>query len=135
MDSTEDRGQRIAGHADRHDASQPQSSRRRCRLRASASGDSSRSLQRQPKGVDVSGQSRVDVVVLDLGLPGFDGLVVSEEIAAHPSTSHIPIVVVTGSENPVPGVRPDCVLRKPVAPERVVVTVAKCLRESRSERT
>lgn len=75
--------------------------------------------------------SRVDAVILDLNLPGFDGLVVRDEIAAHPLTRDVPVIIVTGSEKPLPDVSPRCVLRKPVTPERVVATVAKCLREAR----
>jgi CheY-like chemotaxis protein len=76
-------------------------------------------------------QSRVDAVVLDLFLPGFDGMAVRGEIAANPLTRDMPVIIVTGSEKPLPGVSPKYVLRKPVTPERVVKTVAKSLRELR----
>jgi CheY-like chemotaxis protein len=75
-------------------------------------------------------RSRVDAVVLDLIPPGFGGLIVRDEIAANPLTRNVPVIVVTGSEKPVPHVRPKYVLRKPVAPERVVTAVAMGLRES-----
>lgn len=80
-------------------------------------------------------RTRIDAVVLDLMLPGFDGLVVRDEIAAHPSTRHVPVVIVTASEKPLPSVSPTCVLRKPVDPVRVVATIEKCLRASRRAST
>jgi CheY-like chemotaxis protein len=76
-------------------------------------------------------RSRVDAVVLDLSLPGFDGLVVRDEIAANPLTRDVAVIIVTGSEKPLKDVSPSCVLRKPVTPERVLATVVKCLREAR----
>lgn len=76
-------------------------------------------------------RSRVDAVVLDLILPGFDDSTVRDEIAANPLTRKLPVIVVRGSEKPVPHVRPSYVLRNPVAPERAVTAVAMCLRESR----
>ena len=75
-------------------------------------------------------RSPVDVVVLDLMLPGFDGFVVRDEIAAQPMTRHIPVIIVTGSEKPVTAVSPNGVLRKPVTPEQVVATVKRCLGEA-----
>ena len=74
--------------------------------------------------------SRPDALVLDLGLPGLDGFAVLDEIAAHAEIGRLPIIIVTGSQDPLTHVRPTCVLRKPVTPDRVVATVEKCLRES-----
>src|SRR5688572_2973460 len=42
-----------------------------------------------------------DAVVHDIGLPRLEGHDVKREMAAHARTSHIPIVVVTGSETPI----------------------------------
>lgn len=69
-------------------------------------------------------QRAPDVVVLDLVLPGLNGDVVQQEIAARPHTRHIPIVIVTASPEPVHGT---CVLRKPVALDHLVQTVRSCL--------
>ena len=68
-----------------------------------------------------------DLVVLDLGLPGIDGYAVQQEIAANAYTRHIPIVIVTASAKDLSHLDVACVLRKPVAPEELVVTVRKCL--------
>jgi CheY-like chemotaxis protein len=69
-----------------------------------------------------------DLIVLDLVLPGVDGLSIRDEILAHTETRDIPIVIVTGSaETFGRRLRDDCVLRKPVMPDKLVKTVRKCL--------
>jgi CheY-like chemotaxis protein len=67
-----------------------------------------------------------DLIILDLGLPLLSGLDVQAEIAAHATTRDIPVVIVTGSNAHLDGVRVDCVLRKPVSPEHVKAVVARC---------
>jgi DNA-binding response OmpR family regulator len=68
-----------------------------------------------------------DLVVLDLGLPALGGLSVQQEIHAHALTRAIPIVIVTGSLEDLSHVDVRCVLRKPVGPEQLVMTVHRCL--------
>lgn len=68
-----------------------------------------------------------DLVVLDLMLRALDGLSVQQELAARAFTSHIPIVIVTGSTLSLDGVDVACILRKPVLPEELVRTVQHCL--------
>ena len=68
-----------------------------------------------------------DLVVLDLTLHTLDGLSVQQELAAGAITSNIPIVIVTGSNLDVDGANVACVLRKPVAPDKLVRTVKQCL--------
>ena len=69
----------------------------------------------------------VDLVVLDLGLPGIDGLSVQQEIAANAFTRHIPVVIVTASMMDLSHLDVACVLRKPVHPDQLVETVRNCL--------
>lgn len=72
-------------------------------------------------------QDSPDIVVLDLMLPTLSGLAVQQEIAAHPHTANIPVVIVTGSDMNLDHVAVPCVLRKPVSPEHLVATVKQCL--------
>ena len=72
-------------------------------------------------------QHRVDLVVLDLGLPRLDGLAVHAEISAHAITRHIPIVIVTGEDRDLTQVKAACVLKKPVTSDQLVMTVRRCL--------
>ena len=72
--------------------------------------------------------NRPDLVVLDLGLPLIDGLVVRQELAAHVHTRDIPVVIVTGSTSAAEddlGVA--CLLRKPVSPDALLTAVQSCM--------
>jgi CheY-like chemotaxis protein len=73
-------------------------------------------------------QHTPDLVVLDLGLPRLSGLEVHQEILAHADTRNIPIVIATGSTAPLAHLGVHCVLRKPFAPEELVIAVTSCLR-------
>jgi CheY-like chemotaxis protein len=69
----------------------------------------------------------VALILLDLGLPGFDGWSVLDELSTDAETRKIPIVIVTGSSEPIDHARVDCVLRKPIAADAMVATVRRCL--------
>jgi CheY-like chemotaxis protein len=68
-----------------------------------------------------------DVVVLDLMLPGIDGVDVLAELAAHAQTRSIPVVVVTGTARNLDFPNVFCIMRKPVSPEEVVAAVRQCV--------
>ena len=71
--------------------------------------------------------NRPDLVILDLSLPGVDGFTVRQELAAHAHTRHIPIVIVTGSQENLDHMEVACLLRKPVSPDRLIEAVKSCL--------
>jgi DNA-binding response OmpR family regulator len=68
-----------------------------------------------------------DLVVLDLGLPDFDGFAVHQEIAAQSNGRHTPIIVVTSSPRDLSHLAIARVLRKPVMPDELVMTVRRYL--------
>jgi two-component system, sensor histidine kinase and response regulator len=68
-----------------------------------------------------------DLVVLDLMLPTISGFAVQQEISAQSYTSHIPIIVITGSAIELTGVNVACVLRKPIEPDELLAAVRNCL--------
>ena len=70
-----------------------------------------------------------DLVVLDLMLHALDGLSVQQELAGRAITSHIPIVIVTGSDIEVDALNVSCLMRKPVMPDELIRTVRSCLHE------
>ena len=72
------------------------------------------------------------LVVLDLGLPRVSGMNVADEIAAHPATRTIPIIVVTGSHEPIDESRFARVLRKPLSPDDLGLAVEQHLRAARA---
>jgi CheY-like chemotaxis protein len=69
-----------------------------------------------------------DLVVLDLVLRSLDGVSVQQELAARVFTRDIPVVIVTGSNIDTSMLDVACVLHKPVMPDVLVTTVARCLR-------
>jgi CheY-like chemotaxis protein len=68
-----------------------------------------------------------DLVVLDVMLPQISGLVVQQELAAHVLTQDIPVVIITGSGADLAHVGAACILRKPVTPEKLILTIQSCL--------
>ena len=65
-------------------------------------------------------ERRPDVVVLDVNMPGTDGLTFCRELKANPATSHIGVVLLTGSEGGTERAAEasgaDAFLRKPFSP-------------------
>lgn len=77
-------------------------------------------------------QNRPDAVVLDLTLPRLDGRDVHRELAAHPLTAGIPVIVVTGSAlSDRDRKQFACVLQKPVHVQQLLAQVEDCLRKTR----
>jgi CheY-like chemotaxis protein len=74
---------------------------------------------------------RIDLVVLDLGLPGVGGFTVQQEIEADAALRRIAVVIVTASTEDLSHLNVECVLRKPVLTTELVNTVRKCLRLQR----
>jgi CheY-like chemotaxis protein len=79
-------------------------------------------------------QFTFDAIVLDLHLPGIDGLAVAQEIRAQSSTRTLPVIVMTASHAPIDDIDPACVLRKPVTVAQVIDGVQRCLRQRIADR-
>ena len=71
-------------------------------------------------------------VVLDLGLPRLNGFDVESELRSRADTGMIPIIVVTGINDPrgFSDHQFSCVLQKPVAPEAIIYALEEYLRQS-----
>jgi CheY-like chemotaxis protein len=76
---------------------------------------------------------RPALIVLDLILPGYDGLAVLRDIAAQPRLRQIPVIVVTGSTVPLERLAVARVLRKPIQPPELVKAVQQFLGTVRPE--
>lgn len=72
------------------------------------------------------------LVVLDLGLPTMSGRVVLQEIAAH--ARDVPVVIVTAMPGPHDFPDAECILIKPVTPDKIVATVQRCLASAGARR-
>jgi len=96
-------------------------------VRAAASGE---------KAIEAVRESVPDVVVLDLMLPGMDGLDVCRVLRRNPRTSHIPIVMLTARDEEtdvVTGLElgADDYVVKPFSPRVLVARVQAALRSFR----
>lgn len=83
--------------------------------------------------------SQPDLVLLDLLLPGLDGLEVCRRLKAQATTRDIPIIMITakGEESDVVlglGLGADDYITKPFSPKEVVARVGAVLRRSQSAR-
>jgi CheY-like chemotaxis protein len=53
--------------------------------------------ERAPTGIELAVQEQPDIVLMDMQMPGMDGLTAARLLRSDPRTAHIPIVVVTAS--------------------------------------
>jgi DNA-binding response OmpR family regulator len=64
-------------------------------------------------------------------LPRLSGRDVGQELRAGALTRQIPIIVVTSTDpGDIEGISVDCILIKPVLPERLVEAVDRCVRNA-----
>jgi len=52
------------------------------------------------EALDVCGRERIDVILLDVMMPGLDGFEVCRRLKSDPKTHHVPIVMVTALDQP-----------------------------------
>jgi two-component system, cell cycle response regulator len=87
-------------------------------------------------GVDalaICDSSQVDLILLDIMMPGMDGFEVCERLKANPKVAHIPVVMVTALDQPADRVRglkagADDFLTKPVNDLQLISRVKSLLR-------
>ena len=73
-----------------------------------------------------------DVIIMDLTMPGFDGLTASRWLKESPATSHIPIIALSGRLTAREEARAagcDGFIAKPCLPSDLVKEVRLCLSE------
>ncbi len=78
-------------------------------------------------------RNQVDLILLDIMMPGIDGFEVCERLKANPKTAHIPVVMVTALDQPADRVRglkvgADDFLTKPVNDLQLISRVKSLLR-------
>jgi two-component system cell cycle response regulator len=78
-------------------------------------------------------RNQVDLILLDIMMPGIDGFEVCERLKANPKTNHIPVVMVTALDQPADRVRglkagADDFLTKPVNDLQLISRVKSLLR-------
>ncbi|KAA0698392.1 PleD family two-component system response regulator [Neorhizobium sp. P12A] len=85
------------------------------------------------QALTISDSTQVDLILLDIMMPGMDGFEVCERLKANPRTSHIPVVMVTALDQPADRVRglkagADDFLTKPVNDLQLISRVKSLLR-------
>ncbi|MCY1668345.1 PleD family two-component system response regulator [Rhizobium sp. SL86] len=85
------------------------------------------------KALDIVANTNVDIILLDIMMPGMDGFEVCEKLKADPKTAHIPVVMVTALDQPADRVRglkagADDFLTKPVNDLQLVSRVKSLVR-------
>ncbi|MDI7864382.1 PleD family two-component system response regulator [Rhizobiaceae bacterium n13] len=86
-----------------------------------------------PSALAICGHAQVDVVLLDVMMPGMDGFEVCEQLKSNPRTAHIPVVMVTALDQPSDRVRglkagADDFLTKPVNDLQLISRVKSLVR-------
>ena len=89
------------------------------------------------KGLALIQKQMPDLVLLDLMLPGMDGLDICRHLKSHDRTAHIPIIMVTakGEESDVVlglGIGADDYVAKPFSPKELIARVKALLRRKDS---
>ncbi len=85
------------------------------------------------KALDICDQEQVDIILLDIMMPGMDGFEVCERLKANPKTAHIPVVMVTALDQPSDRVRglkagADDFLTKPVNDLQLIARLKSLVR-------
>ncbi len=47
------------------------------------------------EALEIAGRERLDLILMDVQLPGMDGLAVTRKLKENPATEHIPVVALT----------------------------------------
>jgi two-component system, cell cycle response regulator DivK len=92
------------------------------------------------EGLHVAREAKPDLILMDLSLPGMDGLAAIKALRANPATCHLPILAVTahamrGDEEKAQAAGCDGYLTKPIDTREFVAKVAGFIGADASRRT
>ncbi|TAJ78919.1 response regulator [bacterium] len=85
------------------------------------------------EGIEKAQVYHPEIILMDLGLPGINGIEATQRLRNNPETAHIPVIAHTAwpeetfrSEGEKAGISD--VLTKPTSPHRFKTTIEKCLK-------
>lgn len=86
------------------------------------------------EALEKAAQLQPDLIVMDLSLPGTDGLETARRLKSSTRTRHIPVVILTGYDLAAAGPL-GCAgfLTKPCPPDRVLSEITRVIEEHRKE--
>jgi CheY-like chemotaxis protein len=81
------------------------------------------------RGIELAHSAKPAVILMDVALPGMDGLAATRVLKADPETSHIPVIVLTaramkGDEEKAFAAGCDAYLTKPIDTQKLAEAVA-----------
>ena len=84
--------------------------------------------------ISVTREEKPDLILLDMGLPGGDGVVVMDRLKTFPALAHIPVIVISAREEAATGTRATeagarAYVQKPIDNEQLMAAVRKALGE------
>ncbi|MEK6275349.1 MAG: response regulator [Actinomycetota bacterium] len=111
-----------------------QDTRQLLKIRLEANGYDTAFAADAVTAVSVAREERPDLILLDFGLPGGDGVVVMERLKIFPALAHIPVVVVSAREPSATGERSlvagaHAYVQKPIDNEELLRAVRSALGE------
>lgn len=88
------------------------------------------------EALEVSDRERLDLILMDVQLPGMDGLTVTKKLKENPNTAHIPVVALTahamkGDEERILGHGCTGYISKPIDTREFPKAVGKFIDETR----
>jgi CheY-like chemotaxis protein len=91
------------------------------------------------QGIDVARQQKPDLIVMDVGLPGMDGLTATQVLKQDPSTRDIPVLILTahamkGDEEKCRQAGCDGFMAKPINTQKLPEMVASLVKSRNAGR-
>src|SRR5579859_1502919 len=84
------------------------------------------------QGIAIAAREKPDLILMDINLPGIDGMEATSRLKSSPDLSHIPIIAVTaaamrGDREKIMAAGCDDYLQKPIDNEQLIATVRRFL--------